>query len=100
MTLYITHHVSGLQQLGYEVHYVECQVASDECYNPWTNEFSDDCTLGVEYLHKELGALGVPIERISFVDLDRNCHGSGWSKLTEALDRADFLLTLGDPVWI
>src|SRR5438105_1372313 len=88
MTLYQTHHVIGLLELGYDVHYVECQQTTQECYDPRTNEFSDDCTLGVSYLQRELAAVGVPVEHTSFVDLRRECHGSGWAGLEAALERS------------
>jgi hypothetical protein len=99
MTLYNTHYLRGLQELGYDVHYVERQNYSGECYDPCSNAMSDDYRYGLAYLQDVLAGLGIARDRHSFIDLEGRCHGSGWARLRALLDQADFLLTLADPTW-
>ena len=37
-TVFVSHHLAGLQELGYDVHYVERLASPDEAYDPRTNE--------------------------------------------------------------
>jgi hypothetical protein len=97
MTLYNTHYIEGLQELGYDVFYVERQNDSGECYDPRANGMTDDCSFGRAYLVRELQRLGV--SQYTSIDLEGNCHGAGWKELEEALERADFVLALADPTW-
>jgi hypothetical protein len=99
MTLYDAHYVVGLQELGYEVHYLERQNQPNECYHPETGVMSDDPRYAVEYLRTVLPRFGVGEENFSFIDRDGRCHGSGWASLRGVLDRADFVLTLANPTW-
>jgi hypothetical protein len=99
MSLYNLHYICGLQELGYEVHYVERQNRPDECYNPVRCVFSDDADFALDYLRKLLSQHGIPYDRFSFIDRQDHCHGSGWKALGQALDRADFVLTLADRTW-
>jgi hypothetical protein len=99
MSLYNLHYICGLQELGYEVHYVERQNGPDECYNPQVSDSTDDCSFAIDYLLRILPDYGIPAGRFSFIDREDQCHGSGWTALREALDRADFLLTLADRTW-
>jgi hypothetical protein len=97
MTLYNTHYLEGLQELGYDVFYVERQNDEGECYDPRTNEMTDDSSFGRAYLARELEALG--IARHTFIDLDGGRHGAGCEELETTLGRAAFVLTLADPTW-
>lgn len=97
--MYFVHQILGLQDLGYEVHYVERLNKAGECYNPQTSVSSDDPGYAVEYLQNLLPSYGVPGERICFIDRQNNCHGGGWERLRSVLRNADFLLTVADPVW-
>jgi hypothetical protein len=99
MSLYFLHHIAGLQDLGYEVHYVERLNKPDECYNPQNSTSSDDPTFALEYLQQLLSNYGVTPDKFSFIDRGNRCHGSGWSGLQAAIARADFVLTVGDPTW-
>ena len=99
MSLYNLHYIAGLEALGYEVHYVERQNQPEECYDPEASAFTDSPRYALGYLKKLLPRFGIPQERMSFIDREDGCHGSGWDGLTAALDRADFLLTLADPTW-
>jgi len=97
MTLYNTHYIEGLQELGYDVFYVERQNDSGECYDPRANGMTDDSSFGRAYLARELQVLGVT--GYAFVDLEGTCHGAGWKELEATLARADFVLTVADPTW-
>jgi hypothetical protein len=99
MSLYNLHYLAGLQELGYDVHYVERLDRPDECYDPTADAFTDDPRYAVGYLAAVLPGHGIPAERYSFIDRGGHCHGSGWDALRAALDRADFVLALCDPVW-
>lgn len=99
MAFYWGHHIAGLQDLGYEVHYLECLDQPDEAYNPDTNEMSDDPSYALAYLSDLLPRFGVSPERSSFIDRGGSCHFSGWSGLRSALDGAAFVLNVGVPTW-
>src|SRR5262249_7804213 len=38
-------------------------------------------------------------DRFSFIDRENKCHGSGWTGLCANLDRAEFVLAVGEPIW-
>jgi hypothetical protein len=97
--LYVLHHVVGLQHLGYDVHYVERQNRSEECFDPETNRMTDDSAPALACLRDLLPRFSIGERGFSFVDLDGVCHGSGWSALEKAITRADFVLTVADPTW-
>ena len=100
MTLYNLHYLLGLQELGYEVHYVERQNDPWDCYDPVTTDVTDDPAFAVGYLTEQLPRLaGIGADRFSFLDLEGRCHGSGWEGLRATLDAADFVLTVADPTW-
>src|SRR5262245_38682413 len=100
MSLYVLHHMLGLAELGYEVHYLERAAGADACYDPRTDRSGDDPTYAVRYLERLLAAHGFPPGRISFIDRAMTCHGSGWPALHAAIARARFVLTLCDTTWI
>ena len=68
MSFYNLHYIGGLQALGYEVHYVECNNEPCGCYDPVADEMTDDPTYAVDYLRQVLPRFGVAKERISFID--------------------------------
>ena len=47
MTLSNLHYIAGLQDLGYEVHYVEQQNHPDECYDPVARAATSDPSFAV-----------------------------------------------------
>ena len=94
LSLYNIHHIAGLQELGYEVHYVERQNKPEDCYDPAAGRMTDDPCYELEYLRNLLPRFGIPCERYSFIDRENRCHGATWGALGEALGRADFVLTL------
>jgi hypothetical protein len=100
MTYYNLHYVLGLQELGYDVHYVERQNTPWDCYDPDAGTVTEDPSYALRYLADVLGRFaGLGSDRISFLDLAGRCHSSGWQKLQGALDTADLVLTLADPTW-
>jgi len=99
MSLYYLHHVTGLQKLGYEVHYVERQNRSHECYDPRTGTMTDEPGYALRYLADILPRFGIDSDHYSFIDRADECFGSGWERLRMALDHAAFVLTVADPTW-
>ena len=98
ITMYYVHHVLGLLELGYRVHYVERQNRELEAYDPSANEMTDRPDFAVRYLSDVAERFGFG-GRWSFIDRSGACHGAGWAPLRAALDEADFLLTVADPTW-
>lgn len=99
ISLYYLHHVTGLQKLGYEVHYVERQNRRHECYDPETNRMTDEPGYALRYLADILPRFGIDNDHYSFIDRADACFGAGWERLRAALDRAEFVLTVADPTW-
>jgi hypothetical protein len=99
MTLYNLHHIVGLQALGYEVHYIERQNIPDEYYDPISDEWIDEPTYALGYLETALSRIGITRGSYTLIDRRNQCYGLGWQALCNALDRADFVLTLADPTW-
>ncbi len=99
MAYYWGHHITGLKELGYEVHYLERLDQPSEAYNPETNESTDDPSYAVTYLADLLPRFGVRPEQTSFIDRGGKCHFSGWPTLRTALDQAAFVLNVGVPTW-
>jgi hypothetical protein len=99
MAFYWGHHIVGLRELGYDVHYLERLDHPNEAYDPNTNEMTDDPSYALGYLAGLLPRFGVGPERTSFVDRAGVCHFSGWPALRDALDRAAFVLNVGVPTW-
>jgi hypothetical protein len=98
MMLYNLHYLAGLAELGYEVHYVECQ-NGPEYYDPRIDAMTEDVAGGLETLAGVLPSVGIGPGRFSLVDGEGRCHGAGWDVLKDALDRARFVLTIADTTW-
>jgi hypothetical protein len=98
ITMYYVHHVLGLLELGYRVHYVERQNRELETYDPAANEMTDRPDFAVRHLAEVAGRFGFG-DRWSFIDRAGTCHGAGWDALRASLDDADFVLTVADPTW-
>jgi len=94
-------HVVGLRRLGHEVIYLEESGWPGSCYNPNTNENSDDPTYGMqaaEHLFSQLGASDQPI---LFVNRDSGLtYGSTQDSLDAWIDEADLLLNIGGVCWL
>jgi hypothetical protein len=99
MAMYNFHYIAGLLELGYDVHYVERHNGPDECYDAGSDTFGDDPSYGLEFIrnaHASMPAIATPW---TVIDRKREYHGTTRAELCEALDRADFVLTLADPTW-
>ncbi len=99
MTYYNLHYIAGLRDLGYDIHYVERQNRKVECYDTDQDTVTDDPSFAIRYIRRVLPRYGIAESMFSFIDHDDHCHGSGWKALQDALDRADFVLTLADETW-
>jgi len=97
-TVFVVHHIVGLQELGYDVHYVERMSYPGEAYDPRTSEMTDAPDYAIDYLRSTLARHGVAAW--TFVDLQGRCHGTSRDELAAALDRADFVLNVTDPIWL
>jgi hypothetical protein len=91
--------ILGLRALGYEVHYLERQNDPNDCYDLRSSLMTDDPSFALGYLADLLPRFGMHADRYSFIDRDNRCHGSGWPALRRALEGADFVLTMSDPIW-
>jgi hypothetical protein len=98
-TVFNLHHLAGLQELGYDVHYVERLNEPGDACDPRTGERTSSSEYAVEYLRSALGRLAIDDHRWTFLDLDGTCHGSGREGLEHALDHAEFVLSVTDPTW-
>jgi hypothetical protein len=96
--MYYVHHVLGLLELGYRVHYVERQNRDGETYDPSVNAMTDRPDFALGYLSTVADRFGFG-DHWSFIDRAGVCHGAGWGALRAALDDADFVLTVADPTW-
>jgi hypothetical protein len=99
MSLANLHEITGLQELGYKVHYVERLNTPNQCYDPSSNATTDDPSYALKYLDDLLPRFGIQRDSYSFIDRENRCHGSGWAALRAVLRRAAFVLTMGDPTW-
>jgi len=99
MTLNNTHYIAGLQELGYDVHYVERQSGPEDYYDPRMNQMTADMTYGAAYTERALQEFNIGPAQLSLIDAEGRCGGSGWPVLEQALDRAEFVLALADPAW-
>jgi hypothetical protein len=99
MSLYWLHHIVGLQELGYDVHYVEHQGKFDKCYDPDADVMTESSQSAIDYLEKLLPRFGITQPRFSFIDRDDRCHGSGWPALRAALDDTEFVMTVASTTW-
>jgi hypothetical protein len=99
-SFFVLHYIVGLQELGYSVHYVERVNRPDECYDPRAGTMTGDPSYALTYLRSVLPRVDIDTRtHMSFVDLTNRCHGSTWEALRRSLDRAELLLTVGDPTW-
>jgi len=99
-TVFVVHHIVGLQELGYDVHYVERMSSPGEAYDPRTSEMTDDPAYALEFVSDTLRRHGIAKDRWTFVDLAGKYHGAPRRALERAADRADFVLNVTDPVWL
>jgi hypothetical protein len=99
MTLYNLHYIAGLQDLGYDVHYVERQNGPQDYYNPEQNVMTAEIDYGIAYTKSILETFGIGAKRTSVIDADQGCRESGWQALNGAISDAAFILDLADATW-
>lgn len=97
--MYNLHYIAGLRQLGYDIHYLEIMAWDDECYDLDRNVFSDDCGCGLRILRDALENNPAAASAWTLIDRAGVYHGAPRRDLVDAIDRADFVLTLCDPAW-
>ena len=95
----LLHHLVGLQELGYRLHYVERLNRANECYDAVADAMTDDHAYALSYLESLLPAFLRPGDRWSFIDRANECHGADWDSLRTSIRGADFVLTVADPAW-
>src|ERR671937_3008628 len=83
MAFYWGHHIVGLQELGYDVHYLERLDHPNEADDPDPNEMTDNPSYALGYLCELLPRFGIDPERTSFIDRTGACHFSGWPTLRD-----------------
>jgi hypothetical protein len=98
-TYALLHHLVGLQDLGYRLHYVERLNRPGECYDPAADAMTDDYGYALSYLDSVLRVFLRPDDRWSLIDRTNECHGADWDSLRASIRRADFVLTVADPAW-
>jgi hypothetical protein len=86
-------YVVGLEQLGFEVHYLED--TGGQTYDPSKREYGDDCTYGVQFLRKSLAQLSPSLaERWHFRDALGNSFGLLPERLREVIASCDLFLNV------
>ena len=96
---YYLHYVRGLQELGYEVHYVEQQNKSGEYYDPATRAMTDDLRPAFAYLASLSGQFGAAPDSVTLLDLAGAAHGLTRAELARVVADADVALTVADATW-
>jgi len=71
----------------------------NECYDPDRDAFGDDPSYGLRLLAHSMESMKSIRTPWTLIDRDETCHGSNRADLHNALDRADFVLTLADAAW-
>lgn len=94
------HYVLGLHRLGHSIVYIEESGWPHSCYDPYTQTYSDDPTIGlrsVESLMKTYGVRG----KVCYVNRDSGTsYGAEWKEVKEMLSSADLLLNIGGVSWL
>jgi hypothetical protein len=96
---YYLHYVRGLQELGYEVHYVERQNKAGEYYDPVTRAMTDDVRPALSYVAGLGDQFGVAPDSCTVLDLAGAAHGLALTDLLKVIAGADFVLTVADNTW-
>jgi hypothetical protein len=96
--LSILHWLVGLQRLGYEVVFVEHYEWASGCYNPHTNERSEDPSYGIAELTRIFNQVG--LGRWCYVDVDGRYHGLSRHDVDTLCRDADVLVSLWTVTWL
>jgi hypothetical protein len=96
--LSILHWLRGLRRLGYDVAFVEHYEWASGCYNPHTNERSDDPSYGIGELRRALEHVGV--DKWCYVDVEGHFHGLSREEVLALCRRSVALLALWTVTWL
>src|SRR5262245_41759768 len=84
----------GFQRLGHDVYLVERSNCPDACFNPPTNEMTDDCSFGTAELDAQMSRFGLT-DRWCFRDYKRTYHGLSRERIDEVFRTADVFVDMG-----
>jgi hypothetical protein len=96
--LSILHWLVGLKRLGFDVVFIEHYEWASGCYNPHTNERSDDPTYGIGELVRSLDEVG--LGRWCYVDVNGHYHGLSRNEVDALCRDADVLVSLWTVTWL
>ena len=96
---YYLHYVRGLQELGYEVHYVERQNKACEYYDPATRAMTDDTRPAQAFIASLADQFGAAPDSFTVLDLAGAAHGRAPADVDDIVADADFVLTVADATW-
>ena len=99
MTYYWLHHIVGLQELGFHVHYIESQSREWEYYDSSTDRMTNDVAAAVRYLASLGSMFGAAPDRFTLLDATGAIHGSSRSVLLHDLEASEILLDVADATW-
>jgi hypothetical protein len=92
------HHLQylvGLMQLGHEVTYCEDYGWEGSCYDPASDEMTDDPSYGIQYLTQLLKPFALE-ERWCFLAADGAAHGLTRAELAQICRETDLYITLSN----
>ncbi len=92
------HYLLGLQQLGYEIVFLEHYGWPQSCFDPLATTMSDNPATGLATLRKlfEQFQLG----RWCYVDAGENYHGMSRDEVLRACRESEFLLSVSSATWL
>jgi hypothetical protein len=83
----------GLERLGFEVYYIED--TGGATYDPLKGEYGEDCSYGVQFLHKSLAGLSAGLgKRWHFRNVDDRSYGLPALDVAEIVADADLFLNV------
>jgi len=94
MLSWVLQYLLGLKDLGHDVYFVEKYGYEGSCFNPVTNEMSDDCTYGVNVVSSLLSRFGFE-KRWCFVEKGDIYHGLSKKQIEGVFATADVFIDMG-----
>lgn len=94
------HYLLGLHRLGHDVVYLEESGWPNSCYDPQTQEYSDDPRAGLDFVRDLLANYGVKAPACYVNRENGRVYGGDWSELKRMLGAADLLLNIGGVCWL
>jgi hypothetical protein len=86
--------LAGFQRLGHEVYFFEKSAWEQSCYDPSTNEMTDDCSYGIKTLREFLTPYGLQDNWV-YLDAFGVYHGLSEQRVREVFESADLVLDIG-----